>query len=324
MGIGSAMNRRGLFVILGLLILCSVIAFLRLLAGSSEFGFSESFQIMELRINRVAVGGIVGASLGLAGALLQSLLRNPLAAPDLIGLSAGAGFAVTLMTWIQGAAITASIAAVPAFGGAVTVLFFVWILSQKRGLIEPVTMILVGVIISVILGAATMLIASLMPDRGFSVSRWMMGMLREDIDRSTIALGAATLFVILVWGVTVSKSFDAMALSEDEARSVGVRIGLIRFGQLLGAGSLTAISIVLAGPVGFVGLVCPHIVRVLAGPSHRVLIIGSALSGFALVVGADTFVRLVATDAGRIPIGVITSLVGGPVFLVLLLKQKRS
>ncbi len=318
------MNRRGLFVILGLLILCSVIAFLRLMAGSSEFGFSESSQIMELRINRVAVGGIVGASLGLAGALLQSLLRNPLAAPDLIGLSAGAGFAVTLMTWIQGAAITASIAAFPAFGGAVTVLLFVWILSQRRGLIEPVTMILVGVIISVILGAATMLIASLMPDRGFSVSRWMMGMLREDIDRSTIALGAATLFVILAWGVTVSKSFDAMALTEDEARSVGVRIGLIRFGQLLGAGSLTAISIVLAGPVGFVGLVCPHIVRVLAGPSHRVLIIGSALSGFALVVGADTFVRLVATDAGRIPIGVITSLVGGPVFLVLLLKQKRS
>ncbi|MEX0876709.1 MAG: iron chelate uptake ABC transporter family permease subunit, partial [Phycisphaerales bacterium] len=117
--------------------------------------------------------------------------------------------------------------------------------------------------------------------------------------------------------------FDVMALSEDEARSVGVRIGVIRIGQLVSAGTLTAVSIVLAGPIGFVGLVCPHIVRLLAGPSHRTLLIGSSLAGIALVVGADTFVRVVSTDAGRIPIGVVTSLIGGPVFLVLLFKMRR-
>jgi iron complex transport system permease protein len=318
------MNRRGILTISGLLVLCIVLAVLRLMVGSHGFGISDSQAIMELRINRVAVGGIVGASLGLAGALLQSLLRNPLAAPGLMGLSAGAGFAVTLTTWISGAAIGASLAAFPALAGAIAVLVLVWVLSQRRGLIDPVMMILVGVIVSVILGAATMLIASMMPDRGFSISRWMMGLLREDIEIRDVWVAGGILCAIVIWSFIAARSFDAMALSEDEARSVGVHVGAVRFGQLVGAGALTAISIVLAGPIGFVGLVCPHIVRVLAGPSHRSLVIGSALCGFALVVGADTFVRLVSTDAGRIPIGVVTSLIGGPVFLVLLLRQRRS
>ncbi len=318
------MNRRGILTISGLLVLCIVLAVLRVMVGSNGFGISDNQAIMQLRINRVAVGGIVGASLGLAGALLQSLLRNPLAAPGLMGLSAGAGFAVTLTTWISGAAIGASMAAFPALAGAIAVLVLVWALSQRKGLIDPVMMILIGVIVSVILGAATMLIASMMPDRGFSISRWMMGLLREDIELGDVWIAGGILGVIVIWSFFAARSFDAMALSEDEARSVGVRVGAVRFGQLVGAGALTAISIVLAGPIGFVGLVCPHIVRVLAGPSHRWLVIGSALCGFALVVGADTFVRLVSTDAGRIPIGVITSLIGGPVFLVLLLRQRRS
>jgi len=318
------MNRRGILTISGLLVLCIVLAVLRLMVGSHGFGISDNQAIMQLRINRVAVGGIVGASLGLGGALLQSLLRNPLAAPGLMGLSAGAGFAVTLTTWISGAAIGASMAAFPALAGAIAVLVLVWALSQRRGLIDPVMMILIGVIVSVILGAATMLIASMMPDRGFSISRWMMGLLREDIEIRDVWVAGGILGSIVIWSFLAARSFDAMALSEDEARSVGVPVGAVRFGQLVGAGALTAISIVLAGPIGFVGLVCPHIVRVLAGPSHRSLVIGSALCGFALVVGADTFVRLVSTDAGRIPIGVVTSLIGGPVFLVLLLRQRRS
>ncbi len=318
------MNRRGILTILGLLVLCIVLAVLRVMVGSHGFGISDNEHIMQLRINRVVVGGIVGASLGLGGALLQSLLRNPLAAPGLMGLSAGAGFAVTLTTLLAGAAIGASAAALPALAGAIAVLVLVWALSQRKGLIDPVMMILIGVIVSVILGAATMLIASMMPDRGFSISRWMMGLLREDIEIRDVWIAGGILGVIVIWSFFAARSFDAMALSEDEARSVGVRVGAIRFGQLVGAGALTAISIVLAGPIGFVGLVCPHIVRVLAGPSHRSLVIGSALCGFALVVGADTFVRLVSTDAGRIPIGVVTSLIGGPVFLVLLLRQRRS
>lgn len=318
------MNRREFLVILMLILICIAIAMFRLMVGSHGFGFSDNQQVMDLRFNRVAVGGVVGASLGLAGAFLQSLLRNPLASPDLMGLSAGAGFAVTLTTWINGAAIGASMAALPALAGAIAVLALVWVLSQRRGMIEPVMMILIGVIISVILGAATMLVASMMTDKGYSISRWMMGGLREDIENPVVWISTGVLLLAVVWGIFASRAFDAMALSEDEAKSVGVHVGMVRLGQLLGAGALTAMSIVLAGPIGFVGLVCPHIVRVLAGPSHRTLVIGSALCGFALVVGADTFVRLVATDAGRIPIGVVTSLVGGPMFLAMLLRQRRG
>lgn len=317
------MKWRGIFILIVLLGLCVAVAVLRLMVGSDGLGFSPNETIMDIRQQRVMVGGLVGASLGLAGVFLQSLLRNPLAAPGLMGLSAGAGFAVTLQTWIVGSAIGASAAAIPAFGGALGVLVCLWILSQRRGMLDPVTMILVGVIISVILGAATMLIASLMPDRGYGVSRWMMGMLREDLGMIEIYGAMGVLVVVLGVGLIWAEAFDVLALSEDEARSAGVRVGLVRNGQLIGAGILTAISIVLAGPIGFVGLVCPHIVRLLLGPAHRGLLIGSAMSGFVLVVGADTLVRLLATDAGRIPIGVITALVGGPMFLVMLLRSRR-
>ncbi len=319
------MKWRSVFILLILLALCVGVAVLRLMAGSDfSFAFSENETIMQLRQQRVMVGGLVGASLGLAGVFLQSLLRNPLAAPGLMGLSAGAGFAVTLQTWIVGAALGASAAALPAFIGAVVVLIILWVLSQRKGMLDPITMILVGVIISVILGAATMLVASQMADKGFAVSRWMMGMLREDLGSSEIIVVGSVLVGVLIVGLISSRAFDALALSEDEARSVGVRIGLVRNVQLICAGMLTAISIVLAGPIGFVGLVCPHIVRVLVGPSHRELLIGSALCGFALVVGADTLVRLISTDAGRVPLGVVTALVGGPVFLMMLLKSRRS
>lgn len=317
------MTLRPTLTITGLLMLCVGVCLLRLVVGGESLGFSDHEQIHALRVSRVEIGAIVGAALGMAGALLQSLLRNPLAAPDLMGLTAGAGLAVTLRTWRAGVALGAAGAAFPALIGAVSVLVFVWVLSQRRGLINPVTMILVGVIVSVILGAATMLVASLMPDRGFSVARWMMGTLREDVERSAVLVSGALVLLTLAWGVFAGRAFDAMALSEDEARSVGVRVGLVRAGQLMGAGALTAVSIVLAGPIGFVGLVCPHVVRLLAGPSHRTLLLGSALAGVTLVVGADTFVRVVSTEAGRIPLGVVTSLLGGPVFLVLLLKMRR-
>jgi iron complex transport system permease protein len=317
------MTRRDILTILSLLIACIVVILLRLMVGSTDWGFADDPTIHALRQSRVVIGVLVGSSLGLSGALLQSLLRNPLASPDLMGLSAGAGFLVTLRTWHVGIALGAGAAAFPALLGAMAVLVFVLFLSQRRGLIDPVTMILVGVIVSVILGAGTMLIASMMPDRGFAVSRWMMGSLREEVDRGMVSIAAAAVLFVLGWAVYAARSFDVMSLGEDEARSIGVRIAPLRLGQFVGAGVLTAVSIVLAGPIGFVGLVCPHLVRLMAGPAHRTLMIGSALSGIVLVLGADTLVRAVPTGAGRIPIGVLTALIGGPMFLIMLLRMRR-
>ncbi|RMH23996.1 MAG: iron ABC transporter permease [Planctomycetota bacterium] len=296
----------------------------RLLVGGPRLGWAESDAILSLRIDRVAVGSAVGAGLAVAGVLLQSLLRNPLAAPDLLGLSAGAGFAVTVTALLSGGMIGVAASAGPALVGAMAVLGLVWLLAQRRGLIDPVTMILVGVIVAVLLGAATMLVRTLLPDQGQGIGRWMMGAISDDAPRW--AVGVVWALVLFVGGAAVAmgRMFDASSLGEDEARATGVPVGWVRSLQLIGAGVLTAGTIVLAGPVGFVGLVCPHLARLLVGPAHRVLIMGAALAGIALVVGADAAVKAFPGPGGRVPVGVVTSLIGGPVFLALLLRSRRA
>ncbi len=318
------MQRRALVILILLTLSFVLIAFLRLIAGTDQWGISDDAYINTLRARRIWTGSLVGSSLAIAGVLLQSLLRNPLAAPDLMGLSAGAGFAVTLTIFITGVSLSVGGASIPALIGAVTVLALVYTLSKRQGVIDPVTMILIGVIVSVILGAATMLVAAQMPDRGFGTSRWMMGHLREDLNTTHLLASSIAILIVLVLAVFRSRSYDAGALPNDEAASVGLNIKRIRFEQLLGAGILTTISIILAGPIGFVGLVCPHIVRVLIGPRHNTLLIASTILGASMVVGADVVTRAIETDAGRIPIGVLTALIGGPAFLVLLLKQRSS
>jgi iron complex transport system permease protein len=308
---------------LGLLLgLAAAAGLLRLLVGDGSLAWAESGAIFDLRLHRLLTGSAVGAGLAIAGVLLQSLLRNPLAAPDLLGLSAGAGLAVTLWSLATGAAIGVAASAVPALAGALGVLGFVWLLAQRRGLIDPVTMILVGVIVAVLLGSATALVRTQLPDQGQSASRWMMGVISDDVPRS--AVGGVWAVTLGIGGLSVwmGRVFDAASLGEDEARASGVPIGLVRAVQLIGAGVLTAGTIILAGPVGFVGLVCPHAARILLGPGHRTLIFGAALAGIALVVGADALVKALPGPAGRVPVGVVTSLVGGPVFLVMLLRSR--
>ncbi len=320
-----SLTRRQLGLRLGLLVLLAAGGgLLRMLVGGGGLVWPESGAIFDLRFHRLLTGSAVGAGLAIAGVLLQSLLRNPLAAPDLMGLSAGAGLAVTLWALLTGGAIGVAGSAAPALVGAMAVLGFVWVLSQRRGLVDPVTMILVGVILSVLLGSATALVRTQLPDQGQSAARWMMGAISDDAPRGAVA--GVWLVTLAIGGVSLwmGRLFDAASLGEDEARSSGVPIGWVRAVQLIGAGVLTAGTIVLAGPVGFVGLVCPHAARLLLGPGHRVLVVGSALAGIALVVGADALIKAAPGPAGRVPVGVVTSLVGGPVFLAMLLRSRRD
>jgi len=318
------MTRRSAVILVGFGLLAVGACVVRMLVGSGTLGWAESGMIAELRGHRVAGGAVVGCALGVAGVFLQSLLRNPLAAPDLMGLSAGAGFALTVVSFFAGGALGAGASAVPALIGAVAVLGLVYGLSQRRGLIDPVVMILVGVIVSILLGAGKMLVASLMPDRGVGTARWMMGAISEETSGLVVGLGGALVAAVLVIGLLMGRAFDASALGEDEARSVGVRVGRVRGVQLVGAGMLTAVSIVLAGPIGFVGLVCPHLARLCLGAGHRGLIVGAGLLGIALVVGADAATKGFVTEAGRVPIGIVTSLIGGPVFLGMLIGSRRA
>jgi iron complex transport system permease protein len=319
--------RRAALTLAGLFALLALAVLLRLLAGDWRWPAGD---ILDLRLHRAVSAAVVGAALAAAGVMLQSLLRNPLASPDLLGLASGAGLAVMLATYLHHAAasgpavLPAAATAGAALAGSLVTLTLVYILSQRRGFLEPVSLVLVGVIVSVMCGAATMFIAQLLPDRGFGVARWTIGALDDSVPwPRVLAIGAVTLAGTAV-GVSCGRAMDAASLSEDEARSVGVPLGALRITLFAAAGVLTAGAVVLAGPIGFVGLVCPHVVRLLAGPSHGPLVLGAAIAGAILMLAADTGVRALDIASGRMPIGIITALVGGPVFILLLRRETRG
>lgn len=313
---------------LGLLgTLLAVVVALRLAVGGEGLGWPADSDIAALRARRVAIGSVVGGALALAGVLLQSLLRNPLASPDLLGLASGAGLGVTLSFaagyWSGTGLVAIAGTNGPALAGSMAALAVVYLLAQRRGLVDPVPLILLGVIVSIIASAATLLVQSLLPGGAATLGRWLMGALRDEVSTAQLAAAWAVAAGAIALSLRLAPAMDAAALDDDEALSLGVRLGRLRLSLLLMAGVLTAATVVLAGPIGFVGLVCPHAVRLLAGPAHRPLLVGSVLAGAALVVGADAVVKVVETPTGRLPIGVLTTLIGGPVFILLLRAEMR-
>lgn len=280
-----------------------------------------------LRSERVGIGLVVGAALAVSGVMLQALLRNPLAEPGVLGVTSGAGLGVVASIYIgfraTGAVAVYSPPAGAAVLGAFGALAVVFALGQRRGLVEPVALVLIGVVVSVICGAGVVFLQHLLPAQGWAVAmQWTLGGLSDEAGTpSILAVGALTLAGVAI-GVWLGPAMDAASLGEDESRSVGVPLAWLRAALFTLAGALAAGSVLLAGPIGFVGLVCPHAVRVVAGPSHRPLVIGSALAGGALIIAADAAVRLVDLGAGRLPIGVLTALVGGPSFLWLLRRRE--
>lgn len=309
----------------------------QLLAGGSLHGLGDEVarQVMTLRLQRLATSACVGVSLAVGGVLLQSLLRNPLASPDILGPSAGASLAVMIAVYgvtlagVSGAraefgAVTWT--AAPALAGALGTLALVYALSQRRGMVDPGALVIVGVIVSIMCGAGIMLVQHLMRGAGLTLGEvgLLVGAIGDAVPAThLIGVGACVLAVTIV-AVWAGRSMDAAAMSDDEAHSVGVRLGVLRAGLFLGAGVLTTCAVVLAGPIGFVGLVCPHAVRLMLGARgvgalglHRALIVGSALAGATLMIGADALVRSINLGAGRMPVGIVTALVGGVVFIAL-------
>ena len=320
------MRRRVLILVALGLVLAGVVV-LRLMVGTDGLGFASSRIVAELRWLRVLAGVAVGVSLAVSGVMLQSLLRNPLASPDLLGLSAGAGLAVMLSAYI-GYKATGSISPamadpLPALLGSCLALLFVYSLSQRRGFIEPVTLILVGVVVGLVCGSAGSFIRQLLPDGGFAAGRLLLGRISDDLTWPMVVGVLAVSVLGAGVGAWLGPAMDASAMSDDEARSVGVPIRGLRLSLFLISGVLAAGSVVLAGPIGFVGLVVPHAARLMLGPSHRVLMIGAALLGAVVIVLADSAVRAMPMGTGRLPIGVLTSLIGGPVFLAMLYSMVR-
>ncbi|MHC4590978.1 MAG: FecCD family ABC transporter permease [Planctomycetota bacterium] len=276
-----------------------------------------------IRWTALAVGASVGAGLATSGVLLQALLRNPLASPFILGISAGAGLGVMAALY---AAHVLGVRAfgpgtdlLPAFAGAIAVLGTVYMLAQRRGWLDPVSLVLVGVIVSAICGALIMLLQHLVPTGLHGeITRWMMGRIPESVPGPTLALAGGLSVAGVVIAMAMGRAMDAATLGDDEARSVGLALGRLRLWMFALAGALTAGAVALCGPIAFVGLIAPHATRLVLGPRHGLLVLGSALVGVALVVGADVTRQAIDLGGGRMPIGVFTALIGGPAFIWLL------
>ena len=281
------------------------------------------------RLTAIMASIIVGAGLGIAGALMQSLLRNPLASPYLLGVSSGAGLGVMAAMAIAASAGLASAATIDwsfsAMLGAIGALFIVLALGRRNGWPDPITVLLAGVVVATICAGGMMLLQHMVPmDVRGRFLTWMMGSIPEVMARSQLLMAAIVLLVGIVCSLSMSHWLNASLLGDDEALSLGVPIGQMRLVLLSLAGIMTAVTVAIAGPIGFVGLISPHLARRMVGPNHQVFLPASILAGIIVVVGADTARQVIDLGTGRLPIGVLTILAGGPIFLLLLRREVRA
>ena len=321
----------------GVLLLCLAIG--PGMPGSNRISFGiPASEFIDLRLVRVGSAAIVGAALAATGVLLQGLLRNPLADPYILGISSGATAAVMMwIVWgdfIAGAllhhpwpaGLFANGQTLPALVGALITCAVVFFLGRKRGgTLDPLTLLLSGVVISSINGALVMFLDNLVPyGARADILDYLFGYISEGTAPTTlwIALGV----VLLGWGaaLAIGGAMNIAALSDVESESLGVRLGSLRAICFILAALLTAASIALAGPIGFVGLICPHVCRNILGPDHRRLLVASPFFGAVFLMLADTFVRSTGAwfPGGELPVCVITALCGGPFFLYLLTRRR--
>ncbi|MFN3626917.1 FecCD family ABC transporter permease [Parvibaculum sp.] len=278
--------------------------------------------LMEVRLPRALLGCLVGATLGLSGAALQGLLRNPLAEPGLIGASGGAALGAVLVFYAGLAAGTAMFVPVGGVIGALAALGLLYLLAGRNPAI--VTIILAGVAISAFSGALTSLALNLSPSpyAALEIVFWMLGSLT---DRSMAQVWFVLPFMGLGWLLTAStwRALDALSLGEDTAATLGFSLRSVTLRAILGTGLAVGAAVSVTGVIGFVGLVVPHLMRPLVGQRPASLLLPSALGGAALVLAADLAVRL-PVDGPELKLGVVTALLGAPFFLWLILRTRRE
>ena len=282
--------------------------------------------VWKLRMVRLAEAAVVGAGLGVAGMALQGLLRNPLADPYILGVSSGSGVGV-----LAGMALAESVAMpvwattpVLAFAGAMATCACVYGIAQRHGRLDPYVLLLSGVIVNAFNGAVMLAIYLFIKPfvvSGFLV--WAMGNLSASIPPGVLGVSAAC--VLAGWAVLVVRgaAFNVMALGDDVAASAGVGVHWLRAETFVVVGLVTAASVAVAGPVGFLGLIVPHICRLIVGPDHRRLALFCGFVGAIFLMLADSFCRTAGewVNLSDLPVGIITAFCGGPFFIFLLRRR---
>jgi iron complex transport system permease protein len=313
---------------IGLAVLLLIVMAASLMAGRTwvpfdawQSGDLRSLIIMELRLPRACIGALVGAALGMAGAAMQGYLRNPLADPGLFGVSSSAALGAVTSLYF-GFAVSAYLLPIFALIGAGVGMAVLALLAGRSGSLILFT--LSGVIISSLTGSLTSLLISLAPTP-FATSEiitWLMGALMDrSWDDVKLALPLMTIGMAML--LIVGRNLDALTLGESTARSLGVDMKRLQWMIVIGVGLCVGSSVAVAGIIGFVGLVVPHLVRPLVGHQPSALLVPSALAGALLVVLADCVVRILPS-ASELRLGIAMAVIGAPFFMLLLFKMRRE
>ncbi len=280
--------------------------------------------VLRVRLPRVVFAALVGACLSVSGALFQALLRNPLADPFILGVSGGAALG-GIVVLALGGTLGLGYAAVPpaAFAGALLTTLLLFLVAGARGRLSPTRLLLIGVVFNAFASAAIVFLASIAGlTEGASIFLWLIGSLSE-ARFGVAAWVALALGLGLAVALLLARDLNLMALGEDSARLLGVEVERARMALLAASALLVGAAVAVAGLVGFVGLIVPHGLRLLFGADHRLLVPAAALGGAGFLVVCDTAARSVL-GAGELPVGAITALVGGPLFLWLLRRGPRG
>jgi iron complex transport system permease protein len=303
----------------------AAVALACLCVGSTELGWPGP-RTLELRRDSVLIASLVGAALGAAGVTYQAVLRNPLADPYLLGVSSGANLAVYVWPLVFGAApaLLGSVSqqAFAFVGGAASVAV-VFLLAQRNGRLDPVTMLLVGVIVNAVNGALFLLVHYLTQRLVASAQsgdplKLLVGAFNTNLTGAQQATAAACVLAGVAVLLGLSGALAVAGLGDAEAESLGVNVNRVRWAALVAASLVTASAVAVSGPIGFVGLVCPHLARLVVGADVRRLLPVAIALGAALLAIADAGSRRL----NQLPVGVLTGLLGGPFFLFLLWRTR--
>lgn len=282
--------------------------------------------IMNYRLPRILLAAFIGAALAAAGCVFQAILRNPLADPYILGVSSGAGLgamaAVVLgwswMFWGMSAMM------LTAFIGAMATTWLVWLIGKAAGRNNITGLLLAGVVVNAFFSSVIMFLTSIArADQMQTTMFWLMGSIAEMQQFEVIAASGLLVAGGIIVLLRLGPSLNLLSFGVDEATALGLSVSKVCFVAFTVSALITSVAVCLSGLVGFVGLIVPHAVRLVAGPDHRQLIPVSALVGAAFVVVADTLARVIVAPA-MLPVGVVTAMTGGPFFLLLLVRYTKN
>ena len=322
---------RRVVLFVGLLLLVAFAFFIALASGSADVSIAEMLSalrgdapaeiqalVTELRLPRALTAFAVGGLLAVAGVLMQVLLRNPLAEPYILGSSGGAAVAA-LLAMVLG--MGSAVVDLAAFGGAMAATLLVFSIAHGTGSWTPTRLLLTGVVLAAGFSAATTLLLALSPDQNLrGMLFWLMGDLSFAFEPARCLWLLAALVVA---GTLSARHLNVLSRGELQAAIVGLPVRGFRYLIFAASALATAVSVTTVGVIGFIGLVVPHLVRLVAGSDHRVVLPASALGGGALLVVADTMARTIMAPR-QLPVGALTAAIGVPLFLILMSRVRQE